>query len=351
MENLKVKVNNQAERKEVQDLFFSLGCEWGVGEKEKILKKASCFIFAHRTGVILNSSGLDSFKEITIQQLRDLVVLKRNSVDDATHVDSSDCKYYQNSNGGFYYKTQNDWIKTNELPGCIKPISKMKEYLRKNEDGEYVLEVADEREAKEPHAKDWIEIREGCDFAYFHPYKKYVYFLPSKLSHVSHKLLWQRDTKPMKEYLVPQGNGKYSLTTANEKRVSDWIEVPEGYSIAVKKGNGDTRFTNEIFLYFGESFIWQRHTQPEELPSMDKSLNDQYTEIEAVRQHKHYFKDVSDIDVIDVYEVLKRFNVTDPCLQHIVKKALCVGNRGHKDMQTDLQDILDTAKRAVEINK
>jgi hypothetical protein len=48
--------------------------------------------------------------------------------------------------------------------------------------------------------------------------------------------------------------------------------------------------------------------------------------------------------------VLKLFNVTDPCLQHIAKKALCAGQRGHKDFKKDLQDILDTAKRAVEIN-
>lgn len=97
-------------------------------------------------------------------------------------------------------------------------------------------------------------------------------------------------------------------------------------------------------------------TQPEALPFVDDepSLNNQYAEIEQVRQaqreNNHYFKDVSDIDTIDVYEVLKRFNVTDPCLQHLIKKALCVGNRGHKDLETDLRDILKTAKRALEIN-
>ena len=103
------------------------------------------------------------------------------------------------------------------------------------------------------------------------------------------------------------------------------------------------------------------HTQPEELPFMDSlpefkhdfgasSLNDQYAEIEQVRKHRHYFKDVSNIDEIDVYAVLKLFDVTDPCLQHIVKKALCAGKRGHKDMMEDLQNIVDTAIRAVELN-
>lgn len=54
---------------------------------------------------------------------------------------------------------------------------------------------------------------------------------------------------------------------------------------------------------------------------------------------------------IDVYDVLKAFEVTNPALQHLIKKALCTGLRGHKTREQDLQDILDSAKRAVELNK
>lgn len=54
---------------------------------------------------------------------------------------------------------------------------------------------------------------------------------------------------------------------------------------------------------------------------------------------------------IDVYDVLKAFEVTDPALQHLVKKALCAGLRGHKTMQQDLEEVLESAKRAVELNK
>lgn len=54
---------------------------------------------------------------------------------------------------------------------------------------------------------------------------------------------------------------------------------------------------------------------------------------------------------IDVYDVLKAFDVTDPALQHLIKKALCAGLRGHKDRAQDLQDILDSAKRAVELGQ
>ena len=90
--------------------------------------------------------------------------------------------------------------------------------------------------------------------------------------------------------------------------------------------------------------------QDEPFLTPETTLNDQYVEIEQVRKHRHYFKDVSNIAEIDVYAVLKLFDVTDPCLQHIVKKALCAGKRGHKDMMEDLQNIVDTAIRAVELN-
>lgn len=52
---------------------------------------------------------------------------------------------------------------------------------------------------------------------------------------------------------------------------------------------------------------------------------------------------------VDVYDVLLAYNVTCPALQHLIKKALCAGLRGHKDQSQDLQDIIDSAKRAKEL--
>lgn len=52
---------------------------------------------------------------------------------------------------------------------------------------------------------------------------------------------------------------------------------------------------------------------------------------------------------VDVYDVLKAFDVTCPALQHLVKKALCAGLRGHKDKSQDLQDIVDSAVRAKQL--
>lgn len=55
--------------------------------------------------------------------------------------------------------------------------------------------------------------------------------------------------------------------------------------------------------------------------------------------------------VVDVYDVLKAFQVTDPALQHLIKKALCAGLRGMKDRKQDIQEVLESAKRAVALNE
>ena len=38
-------------------------------------------------------------------------------------------------------------------------------------------------------------------------------------------------------------------------------------------------------------------------------------------KHGHYFKPVHNLTHIDVYRVLELFEVTDPCVQHAVKKS------------------------------
>lgn len=54
-----------------------------------------------------------------------------------------------------------------------------------------------------------------------------------------------------------------------------------------------------------------------------------------------------EVVTIDVYRVLDAFHVTDPQLQHLIKKALCAGLRGHKSVGQDLIDIRDSAARAL----
>lgn len=63
-------------------------------------------------------------------------------------------------------------------------------------------------------------------------------------------------------------------------------------------------------------------------------------------KHPHYHKDVRHLQTIDVYRVLHLFNVTDPCIQHAVKKLLVAGGRGAgKDIAKDIQEAIDSLQR------
>lgn len=53
---------------------------------------------------------------------------------------------------------------------------------------------------------------------------------------------------------------------------------------------------------------------------------------------------------LDVYRILDLFKVTDPAMQHIIKKAIRFGD-GHKSVMQDLQDIKDTIDRRIEMEE
>ncbi len=97
----------------------------------------------------------------------------------------------------------------------------------------------------------------------------------------------------------------------------------------------DKSFYNYDLDKFEDDFIFI--FTPEDCKEEDKPKNKYHRDLKGV--------------TVDVYDVLKAFEVTDPALQHLIKKALCAGLRGHKNKDQDLQDILDSAKRAVELNK
>ena len=52
---------------------------------------------------------------------------------------------------------------------------------------------------------------------------------------------------------------------------------------------------------------------------------------------------------VDVYDVLRAFNVTDPAIQHAIKKLLCTGIRGHKDSRQDLEEAIQSIDRALDV--
>lgn len=72
----------------------------------------------------------------------------------------------------------------------------------------------------------------------------------------------------------------------------------------------------------------------------------------SVRKHNHYFKSVEGLADVDVYRVLLLFGVTDPCIQHAIKKLLVAGGRGAgKDINRDVQEAVDTLQRWQEMRR
>lgn len=66
-------------------------------------------------------------------------------------------------------------------------------------------------------------------------------------------------------------------------------------------------------------------------------------------KHDHYFFDVSKYEKVDIYRLIEIIGITCPVAQHVFKKAAAAGQRGHKDLQTDWQNIMDSAARKLEM--
>lgn len=74
-----------------------------------------------------------------------------------------------------------------------------------------------------------------------------------------------------------------------------------------------------------------------------------HTRLSPADAFPHYYKKVGHLEHIDVYRVIQLFQVTDPCLQHAIKKLLVAGNRGHKDPIKDVQEAIATLERFLEM--
>ena len=68
-----------------------------------------------------------------------------------------------------------------------------------------------------------------------------------------------------------------------------------------------------------------------------------------MNEYKHYQKNVEHLKTIDVYRVLDLFCVSNPCIQHAVKKLLCSGQRGVKDTRQDVQEAITSLVRYLEM--
>lgn len=112
MEKYKIKINSEAEAKECSALMKELGYK-----EDNTFSRFN----SHDTFGIACSDGSFGYgpegmtdendQDITLPQLRDLVVLKRNDVKDATHRDKRDESIYLTSDKVIYY-WQGEWCKS-----------------------------------------------------------------------------------------------------------------------------------------------------------------------------------------------------------------------------------------------
>ena len=66
-------------------------------------------------------------------------------------------------------------------------------------------------------------------------------------------------------------------------------------------------------------------------------------------EYKHYQKNVEHLKWVDVYRVLDLFGVSNPCVQHAIKKLLCAGQRGAKDERKDIEEAVSSLVRYLEM--
>lgn len=75
--------------------------------------------------------------------------------------------------------------------------------------------------------------------------------------------------------------------------------------------------------------------------------------VSNVDLYPKYFKDVTTLEHVDIYEVHKLFNIQDPsgAIQHASKKLLLSGSRtGNKSAYQDIKEARDTLNRWLEMN-
>ena len=169
----------------------------------------------------------------------------------------------------------------------------------------------------------------------------------------------------MKEFLNPEQN--YSLVQCCVGKTTipeSWIEVPDGADVAVYPhfSKGISFFKNNFRFAYSDSLgEWRetdycsenlKHWKSWRVAWQRESLNNKIASAEVARQeekHSHYKKDVSHLNVIDVYRVLELYGVESHAVGHAIKKLLCCGQRGAKGRKQDIQEAIDSLNRELEM--
>ena len=158
MENYKVKVNNWDESKEVQELYIALGA---TGSVRQITSKWVCLYYKQITFYDLLPNV--DFKQVTLQYLRDLVVLKRNDGNDASLKDTFGDIWYVDSTNSYWMFENGVWREADEPLFKLEQIKKEGEVKMKKK--EYIAKVSGNWRLVDSHelVSGRIEVPEGAE--------------------------------------------------------------------------------------------------------------------------------------------------------------------------------------------
>lgn len=339
MSDLRIKIDSSEMCQEAQELLIQLGKSWSCGGLNFSYPQKEVWLHTYATQIFwCHDSEISEYSDkqiVTIPQLRDMVVLKRNDVNDANYEirhPQNGLEKYLKQGDKLYQFCSTSWvavnIKRHNRENMLRPIQKpqsapeqapiQEEYLN-TKTGELLL-----WDKGQPRSTNWIKVPEGADTAvqfdkiYFYNdefevftengWEKSGFKTTQQFVELHGKVIWQRNQQPIREYLdtkfhclryvadgtkrpdsfvlVPEGAecATYS-NAAHGAHVLFWKKVYEKYLGTFdyvfdpkRVDNGWFRGGNNLKEYLeSESYqgriIWQRDPQPEPdlVPQLDAS--------------------------------------------------------------------------------
>lgn len=125
-------------------------------------------------------------------------------------------------------------------------------------------------------------------------------------------------------------------------------EWPKGKMSADVLSDGSGAFyykSPAVGKYTHPQYLHARHV----LGLDDHIMTEEEAELPEKEHRNKYMREIKPGVWVDVYDVLNAWVVKNPALQHLIKKALQPGGRGHKTMEQDMNDIVASALRAREL--
>lgn len=230
MDNYKIKVKDEVESKEAQGLFEQLGYS---------NRQSKRFGFVYTQNGEIGCDSMEHWdyyndlcQELTLPQLRDLVVLKRNDVKDATHTGTGDSKYYVDSNGDSYIHNSIIWTEWKLDISILKPIKKHLETAtgRFDENGEHHLTFSKGSEEKDPALISIDDVWKA-----FWKEQKVQYSFDDDNN-------WQDDIESLKIEDIKSGHYQFRLKPQTIKLE---LEIPAPYKAKIG-GRDDTSFVLNV---------------------------------------------------------------------------------------------------------